>query len=389
MRVLICHNFYQLPGGEDQVFSQESQLLRKNGHEVIHFTLRNDAIREMNPVVVAAKTIWNSRSYRDLCEIIEDHKPDLVHFHNTFPLISPSAYYAARKYSLPIVQTLHNYRLLCLNAYLYRDHKVCEDCLRKRFKWPGVFRSCYRENRVASGVVALMVFLHSMIGTWGKVDKFIALTKFSKEKYIAGGLPEAKIVIKPNMVAPDPGESDEHKGYVLFAGRLSPEKGVETLLDSMRFLERVHLKIVGSGPLEEKIRNIVNQEKQNTIEYYEQLPRSELMHLMKEAYGLVFPSALYETFGLTIAEAFACGVPVIASNQGAMSELIRDGESGMLFEPGNAEDLARKIRWAFNHPEEIASMRTKARKQYEQNFTAETNYDLLLRIYKEAIWFAR
>ena len=371
------------------MFQQESELLEANGHEVVHYTLQNDSIGEMNPFDAALKTIWNSRSYRDLCEIIEDHKPDLVHFHNTFPLISPSAYYAVRKYSLPIVQTLHNYRLLCLNAYLYRDHKVCEDCLRKRFKWPGVVHGCYRENRMASGVVALMLFLHRMIGTWGKVDKFIALTKFSKEKYVAGGLPEAKIVIKPNMVAPDPGESDEHKDYVLFAGRLSPEKGVETLLDSLRFLERVHLKIVGSGPLEEKVQNIANQETQNTIKYYGQLPRIELLGLMKKAYLLVVASEWYETFGMTIAEAFACGVPVIASTQGAMSELIRDGESGMLFEPGNAEDLASKIRWAFNHPEEIAFMRTKARKQYEQNFTAEANYDLLMRIYKEAIRRAR
>ena len=385
MRVLICHNFYQLPGGEDQVFYQESELLKANGHEVFHFTLQNDLIAEMNPFVAALKTIWNFQSYKELRDLIEKHEPDLVHFHNTFPLISPSAYYAVKKFDLPIVQTLHNYRFLCLNAYLYRDDKVCEDCLYKKLKWPGIIHGCYRGDRMASGVVSMMLFVHRMIGSWRKVDRFIALTEFSKEKFALGGLPLQRIVVKPNMVTPSTEIADVKGRYVLFAGRLSSEKGVRTLLDCMQFLKGLTVKIVGSGPMEGEIRNAISHEKENTIEYYGQLPRSELLALMEKAYVLVYPSLLYETFGLTIAEAFACGVPVIASGQGAMAELITDGKTGLLFAPGDPEDLAQKIIWAFEHPGNILLMGQKAREQYEMNFTAETNYPSLMRIYEEAI----
>ena len=231
MRILQIHTHYQQPGGEDTVFEAERALLERYGHEVITFVEDNARLNVINPFKAAVDTVWSREAQRNIRKLIEQSRPDVVHFHNTFLRISPAAYYVVKEMGLPVVQTLHNYRLICPGSLLMRDGRVCEDCLGRMIPWRGVIHSCWRNSRSGTAIVAMMLVVHRLLKTWIKqVDVYIALTKFARQKFIEGGLPGEKIVVKPNFVYPDPGEG-EHKGnFALFVGRLSVEKGGRTLL---------------------------------------------------------------------------------------------------------------------------------------------------------------
>lgn len=239
---------------------------------------------------------------------------------------------------------------------------------------------------MASGVVAAMLTTHRALGTWARgVDVYIALTEFARRKFMEGGLPAEKIVVKPNFVHPDPGPGEGKGGYALFVGRLSPEKGVRTLLRAWERLKGIPLKIVGDGPLQAEMEDLVRGGGLEGVEMLGRRPREEVLGLMREAGVLVFPSECYENFPMTVAEAFACGLPVVASRLGAMAGIVEDGRTGLLFAPGDAEDLAAKVAWLFSHPEELARMRREARAEYEAKYTAERNYQLLMEIYGQAL----
>src|SRR5437773_765730 len=229
MKILVVHNYYKQAGGEDQCVAAEVEMLQAHGHEVTQYVLHNDAIDRMSRLEVATRTIWSRRAYREIRELIHSHRPEIAHFNNTFPLISPAAYYAARAEKVGVVQTLHNFRLLCPNALFFRAGRVCEDCLGKSIPWPGVVHKCYRGSRAASATTAAMLAVHRMLGTWREaVDTYIALTDFGRQKFIEGGLPPEKIAVKPNFVHPDPGPGAGTGGYAIFVGRLSEEKGLQT-----------------------------------------------------------------------------------------------------------------------------------------------------------------
>jgi len=291
MHILLVHNHYQQPGGEDAVFAAETSLLRQHGHGVIEYTEDNRRINQMNRVAVAAHTIWSRSSRRRLLDILRDTQCDVTHFHNTFLLISPSAYYACRKADVPVVQTLHNYRLPCPAATFYRDGHVCEDCLGKTLAWPGLVHGCYHGSRAHTAVVAAMLAIHRWLKTWQKqVDVYIALTEFSRRKFIEGGLPAEKIVVKPNFLDCDPGTRERNGSYALFVGRLSPEKGVGTLLQAWRCLKEIPLKIVGDGPLIDKVQAFVQTQKLERVEVQGGCTPGKVSTLMKGARFLVFPS---------------------------------------------------------------------------------------------------
>ncbi|WP_018078840.1 glycosyltransferase family 4 protein [Thiobacillus denitrificans] len=373
-RVLVVHNAYQHRGGEDTVVESEIALLRAHGHAVETYARSNDEVGGMSSLALARQTLWSDRTPHDLASLVVRFRPDVIHTHNTFPLISPSLYWAAARAGVPVVQTLHNFRLMCLNALFLRDGTVCEDCM-GQLPWRGVARACYRGSHAASAALAGMLALHRGLGTYrNKVARYIALNEFCRGKFIEGGLPAERVVVKPNFVdfaAPEPAL----RAGLLFVGRLSPEKGVATLAGAMARLPDAALRVAGDGPEAGLLDGVTG------VTCLGSLPGEMVRQEMNRAMALVVPSIWYENFPRTIVEAFACGLPVIASRIGALADIVRDGETGLLFEPGNPRDLADKMAWALAHPEGMAEMGQKARVQYLAEFSAEVNYRRLMEIY--------
>lgn len=382
MKILVVHNFYQKPGGEDVAFQSEAALLEAHGHDVMRHTATNDDLHHDTLVAAAAKTLWNRTSRRHIQELIQRTRPDLIHVHNAFPLISPSVYGAACAEGVPVVQTLHNFRLLCPKATMHRDGNVCEDCVRTVTYWPSVVHGCYRGSRAATGVIAAMLISQGLMGTWRhKISRYIATSEFSRRKFVERGWPLEKIAVKPNVLDFDPGVRTVCGDYALFVGRLSEEKGLTTLLDALRRMPcPPRLKIAGQGPLMP-----VDPATYPNVEWLGQQSRERVIELMKGASVLIVPSEWYETGVLTIIEAFATGLPVIASRLGTMAEMVTDGVTGLLFKPQDPEDLGSVLQWALRHPDGMETMANRARKQFELTYAAEPNYKALMQIYDAAM----
>lgn len=384
MHILAVHNGYKIRGGEDECYEAEVALLREMGHDVDVYEEHNDRLGDFGKLQLAARTVWSQDTYQTVRQKLAAAPYDVMHVQNFFPLISPSVYYAAKAEGVPIVQTLHNYRLLCPNALFFREGKVCEDCLGKPIPYPGVQHGCYRENKVASAGVATLLTAHRLLQTWTKtVDLYVALTEFARQKFIEGGLPAEKIVVKPHFIHPDPGPGQGSGGYALYVGRLSVEKGLDTLLDAWALLgDRMPLKIIGDGPLADRVMEAT--QRLPNVEWLGRKPLAEVYALMGEAACLVFPSKWYETFGRVAVEAFAKGTPVIAANIGAIAELVDAGRTGLHFRPGDPDDLRDQVKWVLANPDALAKMRLEARAEFEANYTVEKNYQELIHIYSIA-----
>ena len=389
MKILLVHNYYQIPGGEDVVFRQERDLLLSHGHEVFTYERNNADIVDHNllgQVRLAFSTIGSMRSYQEMTSILQHKKPDIVHFHNTFPLISPLAYHTVKRQGIPVIQTLHNYRLLCLNAILYRNGSPCEACMAYPVPWPGIKRGCYHESVKASSVVASMLVLHRALRTWQKdVDQFIALTYFARNLFIRGGLPQEKITVKPNFVNIQPDLDHADGRYAVFIGRLVPGKGIHMLVKAWQNLPEIPLKIIGDGPLFDDVQKEVKRAGIKHLQILGRLPHKDIFPLLKHASFIVFPSSLYESFGLVILEAFASGKAVICANIGGIPEIVTDRYNGLLFQPGNSNDLATTARWAWNNPQEIERMGKNAETTFLQKYTPEANYQQLMKIYQSCL----
>ncbi len=389
MKILLVHNEYQEPGGEDIVFEQEKRILERGGHEVLTYRRSNHEIEELSAIgraTLLIRTVWASDTHHDFAALLEREKPDVVHVHNTFVMISPSIYSACRKRGIPVVQTLHNFRLLCPGAQFLRDGKICEDCVDHSLL-RGVWHGCYRDSRPATASVALMLAWHRGAGTWGElVSRYIALTDFARNKFIASGFAPDKIVVKPNFVDPDPGAKQNPGTGVLYIGRLSKEKGLHTLLDAWKRLPKgCSLDIVGDGPDRKELEEETQRCGLSAIQFRGRLSHAESLAAMKSASFLILPSEWYEGFPMTIAESLACGTPVICSKLGAMEEIIDDFRTGLHFTPGDSEDLARKVEWALAHSSEIATMGRAARQEYENRYTSERAYTQLMTIYEQTV----
>jgi glycosyltransferase involved in cell wall biosynthesis len=385
MNVLVVHNFYQQAGGEDGVFADECALLRDRGHHVVTYTVHNDSVAQLGKLSLARKTIWNQESYDSIAQIVRKERIDIAHFHNTFPLVSPAGYYAARDNGARVVQTLHNYRLMCPVATFFRDGHVCEECLGRAVPWPGVVHACYRDNRPASAVTAAMLAGHRAKGTYrDAVDLYLPLTQFARNKFVQAGFPERKLFVKPNFVSPDPGEGAGGGGYVLFIGRLSEEKGLSVLLKAAELLSgRIALKILGDGPLRQQVEGAAARVA--GVEYLGRRPSNQVYDILAGAEALVFPSVWYEGLPRTIIEAFAKGTPVVASRLGSMAELVQPGRTGRLFDPGDPADLARHVREILDNPTELSELRSRARAEFLRAYTAERNYPMLIEAYRLAL----
>lgn len=387
MKILLIHNYYQFSGGEDEVFQREKRLLVSGGHEVVEYVRHNQEINGYNLLQTASlamRTTWAWDSYRELKILMTRHKPDIAHFHNTFPLVSPSAYYACASVDVPVVQTLHNPRLICPAGTLFRDGKPCEECTGMGFAWPAVKHACYQDSRIKSALIGSMLSTHRVMGTWtSMVNRYIVSTQFYQRKFAEAGIPLQRIALKPHFVETDPGVRSQSGDYALFVGRLSPEKGVPALVKAWERLKHVPLRVRGEGPLTECVRKAASAPG-SSVTMVPRLSSAELFALMKGARFLVWPSeGFYETFGLVAIEAFACGVPVISSRSGAMEEIVKDGVTGVHFRPGDPVDLAKKVDWAWSHPGELEKMGRTARVEFERKFTSERNSRMLKEIYQQ------
>jgi glycosyltransferase involved in cell wall biosynthesis len=415
--ILQVHNFYRQAGGEDAVVSAEKNALEECGHEVIPYYRRNeeeiaaDDTRKRIASVCALvrtslQTLWNRQTYREVRRLLRDRRPDVVHCHNIFPLISPAIYWACQAENIPVIQTLHNYRHLCLNAFLFRwDDKrkqgtVCEKCLHKRFKWPGIRYACYRQNRLGSFVVASMIALHLVLGTWRhKVDRYVVLSSFQREKMLEAGWDPGKIVIKPNPVASpevsaDPNSNQMPLGpYLLYVGRLSVEKGVDWLLREWALVSAAgqtanpnRLVIVGDGPEAISLQQLAAElNVEESVEFLGRRNRAETARLMKEARILVAPSACYETFGLVVQEAARVGTPAIVAAPGAVAELVQDAKTGFCIPRGTTGLFAEKMAWALEHEEAVARMGAKAIENAKMQGDAMTTTAMLMAIYDQVL----
>jgi glycosyltransferase involved in cell wall biosynthesis len=379
MKVCLVHERYQHPGGEDLVFESERDLLERRGIRVVTYLAHNDAIPGIGRAKLAAGTLWNTQAKRELEQLLIRERPDVVHFHNTFPLISPATYYAARRAGVPIVQTLHNFRLICPSATLFRDGRPCEACVGRVFAWPGILHACYRGSRSASAVTAGMLTVHRALGTWrGLVDVYLPCSEFARQKFIEGGMPAAKLVVKPNCLPSDPGVGAHEGGYALYVGRLVPEKGVERMLQAWRLLDPpLPLRIIGGGPLE-----TLSAQHSPAVEWLGWQPREAVLRAMKEAAFLVFPSEWYEGLPMTVLEALAVGLPVVTPGLGGVAELVRHEHSGLHYRTGDTAALAAAVDWLGSRPERLREMGLVARRTYEERFSAEHNYHMLMEIYE-------
>lgn len=390
--VLVVHNRYQQRGGEDVVFEAESKLLEKHGHRVGRLVAHNSMIAELrgphDQARLAARTVWSHKSADEVRRAIREFNPDVLHVHNTFPLLSPAIYEASAREGVPVVQTLHNYRLVCPKATLFRDGRPCEDCVGRMIPWPGVVHACYQGSRPKTAIVAGMLAFNNVRATWQSVSIFIALSEFGRQIFIRGGLPADRIVVKRNFVEPDPGGRESTGDAFVFVGRLTTDKGVETLLRAWAALPAsVRLVIIGDGPLRELVRKAASGS--GNIQFAGQQDRTFVLAAMASARAVIIPSLWYEAAPLTMIEAFGCGAPVIGSALGSLGEAIEHGKTGLLYEAGSEAALAGSVRWMSENPQAAARMAAAARDTYLSRYTAQENYPQLLAIYDRALSFRR
>jgi glycosyltransferase involved in cell wall biosynthesis len=383
MRILIIHNYYKQAGGEDTVFHAEAALLEQHGHQVEKLSFSNKDVNTLTEKLEAALgVVYNPRSARIVEQKIRSFRPDVVHVHNFFPLVSPAVFYVARKLRVPVVMTLHNYRLVCPSALLYYKGRVQTENINKVFPLGAIRQKVYRDSAVQTASVVLTTGLHKLLGTWQhKVDRFIALTPGAADMFRNSSLrlrPE-QLAVKPNFTE-DLGIGEAvREDYLLYVGRLTPEKGIETLLKA-HALQPFKLKIIGDGPLRERVEAHVAQHPSAAYLGFQQRP--QVLELLKRAKGLIFSSEWLETFGMTIIEAFSTGTPVIAAKIGGAAQLVEDGVNGLHYTPGSAAELAEKVQQLVQDPQLAVRFGLAARESYEARYTPEANYQMLLSIYK-------
>lgn len=382
------HNSYQLRGGEDSVLDAETGLLKSRGHKIVREIFSNAKINNFFGKFIAFfSSIYNVNTFHQVKKNIETTKPCVIHVHNYFPLISPSIFYAAKKSKTPIVHTLHNYRAVCPSALLMHDGEINEKSIKNSSFWT-VRQKVYKNSYLGSLAIFFMCELHKIFNTWSNnVDRFIALTEFSKQKYIEAGWPEEKIMVKPNFIE-DPYKGlkslSKNGGYAVFVGRLSEEKGLHHLVQSWKGVN-YPLKVVGEGPLEDSLKAL----QQINVEFMGKKEKKDVLSLIQNADFLIMPSTWYEGFPMVLVESFASGTPALVSKLGSMEEIIEHGVNGMHFEPGNSQSLADKVNWMINNPKAVKEMGLNARQEYLSKYTPEKNYEILIDIYKQAIQEAK
>lgn len=390
MNVLLIHNRYKQRGGEDAVFEAEGAMLSSYGHAVERLVFDNSSIRSISDKIKAAAGIlYNSASRKKLDGCIDAFHPDVMHVHNFVPIASPSVFFAAQAHHIPVIMSIHNFRLICPSATLFYHGKIYEKSIHSVFPLDPIIKGVYHESVLDTAAVELMTATHHLAGTWkNKIDRYIVMTNFAREKFMESSLhiPEHKFVIKPNFVTDNGAGEDVRENFFLFAGRLSEEKGLTILLRAAR-AKGFNLLVIGDGPLKNEVEEAAGNHQ--NIHYLGFKPKTDVIHYLKNCKALIFPSVCYEGFPIIILEAFSTGTPVIASRLGSMAEVVTDHFNGLHFEPGDEVDLGRKIDELSIDPGLARELSVNSRSTYLDNFTPEKNYQQLLKIYEDAIVFKR
>lgn len=384
LTVLLVHNVYQKPGGEDGVFEREGEILEQHGHRVLRYVLHNDDVDDLGRVALAKRTVWSAESFAEVERLVRTEGVDVVHVHNTLPLMSPAVFHAARGAGAATIHTLHNYRMVCPGNLLLRDGNLCHDCVGKTFAAPAVRHKCYRGSTVATAAVAATTAIHRKMGTWEHhVDRYIALSAFGREIFLQGGLPADRVVVKHNLPPKEP-TLTEGGDYALFAGRLAPGKGLEVLLEAWALDPDLPvLSIAGDGPLSDVVAQAASAN--SRVRWLGWQPAAEMESLMAGAAVLVTPSMWYEGWPLVAVEAMGHGTPVVATDHGAFPEMIDDGQTGRLFPRGDAAALARAVRALTDDSARMQAVRAQTHRAFAERFSRAVNYRQLRQIYADAI----
>ena len=381
MKILQIHNEYKFKGGEETVVENERDLLVKNGCEVFQLIKKNS--NEINNVFDELKVAWNviysKKSKKIVLDKIKKNNPDIVHIHNTFPLWSFSVIDACYEMKIPVVMTLHNFRLICAKGVFYRNNQICEICS-KSSPLNAIKYGCYQNSIIKSIPVSLMIQRYRKgLNFLKKVSKVIVLTEFSKKKFLEINFPENKIVVKPNFIPNNFKFNPEiKKNGFLYSSRLSEEKGILDLIIAHKKFN-FDLSVCGDGPLKKELISNKN------IKYLGFLNKNDLTNIMKKSKFLIFPSKCYETFGLTLIEAFALETIVIAPNLGSISSIIKHEKNGILFKPNDIDDLVNKIKWVLSNTNKCEEIKRNAKKEFVEKYSEDANYKMLIKIYEEAI----
>lgn len=404
MKILQINKFFYQQGGAERYFFNLIKLLEDNDHEVIPFAMADEKnqptpwskffpakVETLAPkslkekLRIAGRMFYSFEAKRKIENLIKVTKPDLAHLHNIYHQLSPSILPVLKKFKIPVVMTIHDYKLICPNYILYTENAVCERCRGQRY-YNAVIHRCLKNSLSASVLAAMEMYFHKVLKIYGKnIDLFIAPSEFVKNKLIKFGFPENKIKVLPHFIELS---KDEHKNcstknYFFYLGRLKEEKGVDLLLAAMKELPEINLKIVGSGPQETKLKEFVLKNNLDNVKFLGQINAEQLPEIIKQAQGVIIPSRVWETFGLVAAEVMAYGRPVIASQMGALPELIIHGQTGLLFKSEDSHDLADKILFLQKNPEQAKAMGAAGRKIIEEKLNRQQHYQKIMEIYEK------
>ena len=385
-RILQVHNFYQIPGGEDVVVRNEKRLLEEHGHKVYTYYRSNAELKEggkLGKLCVPFTAVYSFKTVREVKKLIKEYQIDIVHVHNTLTMVSPSVFYAAFSCHVPIVQTLHNFRMLCPAGSFFRDNVICEECVQGGLKC-AVKHKCYRNSKLQSFVSAAVLKVHRVLGTYRKVN-FICLTEFNRNKLLAlGDIVDAKkIFIKPNFTFAEgiePSNVPEQEEYYLFAGRVEALKGVDIAIKAFEQITDRKLYIAGTGPMMDEMQAYVNEHNIQNVKFLGYLQKEDMTEKFYHAKAVIMTSQCYEAFAMTIAEAYSYGVPVIAGRVGNMDGMVQEGVTGVKFTYNSSSDLAEKVK-EFEKLDRV-TLKENAREFYQERLRPEDNYQKLMEIYE-------
>ncbi|HDX9659029.1 TPA: glycosyltransferase family 4 protein [Bacillus toyonensis] len=406
-KVLMINKFFYVRGGAEKYMFDLSDELNNREIDIVPFSMKDPKNREtkydqyfvnnvsydgeiniFNKISYGLKSIYSSEARKKIGQLLDVESPDIAHLHNYNYQLTPSILYELKKRNIPVVQTLHDPQVICPHHRLYdfNRNSICEDCKGHKY-FNAVKNKCIKSSYLASALGAIESTVYHYLKTYEKnIDLFISPSEFLKDKIIEFGVLPEKIKVIPNFVDSDYWNYNEgNKGYILFIGRLSEEKGIQILIEAMKQVPDLKLKIAGTGPLSSWVDKIVKMEKLENVEILGYQSGEKLKQLLEESMATVIPAKWYENCPISILESYSCGKPVIGSNLGGIPDMVHNGETGLLFETGNIQDLVNKLKYVQENPDEMLDMGRKSRKLIETMYNKHKHVDDILKIYKEVI----